>query len=116
MEDKRQAILQLATEANVTISYRARPRQKKFKPSKPPEKHSLLQIKKIPNGSRAIGTRVSVEFYDDDNHTTTTWFKGTVISYSQQCYIITFDGCGPEHNEIVKSLKGAVEKGELKIL
>ena len=32
LEDKRQAILQLATEANVTISYQAEPRQKKFKP------------------------------------------------------------------------------------
>ena len=82
LEDKRQAILQLATEANVTISYQAKPRQKKFKPSKPSEKHSLLQIKKIPNGSRAIGTRITVEFYDDDSHTSTTWFKGTVISYS----------------------------------
>ena len=37
LEDKRQAILQLATEANVTISYQEKPRQKKFKPSKPPE-------------------------------------------------------------------------------
>ena len=116
MEDKCQAILQLETEGNVIISYQVKPRQKKFKPSKPPEKHSLLQIKKIPNGNKAIGTRVSIEFYDDDSHTTTMWYKGTVISYSRQCYFISFDGCGPEHNEIIKSLKGAAEKGELKIL
>ena len=56
LEDKRRAVLQLASEANVTISYQAKPRQKKFKPLKPPEKCSLLQIKKVPNGSRAIGT------------------------------------------------------------
>ena len=111
MEDKCQAILQFATEGNVTISYQVKPRQKKFKP----DKASLLQIKKIPNGSKAIGTRVSIEFYDDNSHTTTTWYKGTVISYSRQCYVISFDGCGPEHNEIIKSLKGAAENGELKI-
>jgi len=30
--------------------------------------------------------------------------------------LITFDGCGPEENEVVKSLKRSIEKGELKIL
>ena len=60
--------------------------------------------------------RVRVEFYDNNSHTTTTWYKGTVISYSRQCYVISFDECGSENNEIIKSLKGAVEKGELKIL
>lgn len=100
----------------MTISYQAKPRQKKFKPSKPPEKRSLLHIKKIPNESRVTGTQVSVEFYDDNSHTTATCLKGTVISYSRQCYVISFDGCGPEHNEIIKSLKCAVEKGELKML
>ena len=67
LEDKCQAILQLPTEVNGAISYQAKLRQRMFKPSKPPEKHSLLHIKKIPNGSGVIGTQVSVKFCDDDN-------------------------------------------------
>ena len=53
LEDKCQVILQLAMESNVTILYQVTPRQEKFKPS---EKHSSLHIKKVPTGSRAIGT------------------------------------------------------------
>ena len=47
---------------------------------------------------------------------TTRWYKGTVISYSRNGYVITFDGCGPDENELVKSLKQGVEKGEIKVL
>ena len=56
-----------------------------------------------------------VEFYENDQQTT-RWYKGTVISYSRNGYVITFDGCGPDENELVKSLKQGVEKGEIKVL
>ena len=75
-------------------------------------KHS----KDIPIGKGAIGTRISVEFYNDSDCVSTTWYKGTIIRYNKQGYLITFDDCGPEDNEIIKSLKKSVEKGEVKIL
>ena len=60
---------------------------------------------------------MNVEFYDaDGNKSSTTWYKGTVIAYNKQGYIVTFDGCGPEDNETIKSLKKAIEKGEVKLL
>ena len=61
--------------------------------------------------SLSIGTRLSVEFYNDDSQQGTTWYKQTVISYSrQQGYVITFDGLGPEENEHIKCLRKAFEK------
>ena len=64
-----------------------------------------------------MGARVSVEFYNDDTHKITTWYKGMVISYSRsKGYVVTFDGCGPEENEVIKSLKKAIKKGEMKVL
>ena len=36
----------------------------------------------VPNGKRAIGTRLSVKFFDDDTQSTTTWYHGTVIAYA----------------------------------
>ena len=99
----------------MTISNQTKLRHKKFKPLKQPEKRSLLHIKKVPSGSRAIGTGVSAKFCVLMTATLPQHgYEGTVISYSRQCYVISLDGCGPEHNEIMKSLKSAVEKGELK--
>ena len=118
LEDKRQAILQVASEANITISHHTKKRERKrggsqFK--KPPEKRSLLLV--VPTGKSAVGTRVSVEFYCNDSQTTTTWYKGTVIAYSRnKGYVVNFDGCGPEENESIQSLKKAVEKGEVKLI
>ena len=61
--------------------------------------------------------QLSVEFYSDNSKKTTTWYKGTVISYSRQNgYVISFDGYGPEDNETIKSLKKAAERNEIKIL
>jgi len=39
-----------------------------------------------------------------------------VIAYSRKGYVVTFDGCGPEENETIKSLKQSQSKGELKLL
>ena len=120
LEDRRQAILQVATSANVTITYQKKSKQRARRPAKPPERRSSFQSSSrsgsIPTGKRAIGTRVSVEFYLDEDQRTTRWYKGTIISYSKQGYLITFDGCGPEENEIIKSLKKAIEKGEVKMI
>jgi len=52
----------------------------------------------------------------NENDDSTTWYKGTVISFSRKGYIVSFDGFGPEENEVVKSLKKVIEVGELKIL
>jgi len=62
LEDKRQAILQVACNANVTISYHTKQRQCSRRPPKVPEKAIQLRI---PTGKKAIGTHLSVEFYED---------------------------------------------------
>ena len=111
MEDRRAATLQVAVQAGVTISYSTRKQRRTRRPSKAPESRSAI----VPVGKKAIGLRVSVEFYENDQQTT-RWFKGTVISYSRKGYIITFDGCGPDENELVKSLKHGVEMGEIILL
>ena len=111
LEDRRQAALQVAAEAGVTISYSTKRQRRTRRPPKAPE--SRLAI--VPSGKKAVGLRVSIEFYENDQQTT-RWYKGTVISYSRKGYIVTFDGCGPDDNEVVKSLKQGVEKGEIKLL
>ena len=111
LEDRWQAALQVAAEAGVTISYLTKKQRRTRCPSKTPE--SRLAI--VPSGKKSVGLRVSIEFYENDQETT-RWYKGTVISYSRKGYIITFDGCGPDEDEVVKSLKQGVEKGEIKLL
>jgi len=108
LEDHRVATLQFAAEAGVTISYSTRKQRKTRHPPKAPESRSAF----IPLGKKAIGLRVSVEFYENDQQTT-RWFKGTVISYSQNGYIITFDGCGPDENELGQVIEARVEMGEI---
>jgi len=70
----------------------------------------------VPSGKRAVGLQVTVEYYLNDQQNATCWYKGTVISYSRKGYVITFDGCGPDENEIFRSLKQGVDKGEIKLL
>ena len=111
LEDHRQAALQVAAEAGVTISYSTRKQRRIRCPPKAPESRPAI----VPSGKKAVGLRVSVEFYENDQQTT-RWYKGTVISYSRNGYVITFGGCGPDENELVKSLKQGVEKGEIKML
>ena len=115
LKDRRQAILQLASNANVTISYHVKQRRRSRRPAKALEKSSSLRA--IPSGKQAIGTHLSAEFYTDDRQQATTWYKGTVISYNrQQGYVITFDGFGPEENESIKCLRKAFEKKEIRLL
>ena len=115
LEDRRQAVLQIASEAGVTISYSTKKCRKNRRPPKAPESRSALDINKVPSGKKAVGLRVAVEYFLDDQQTT-RWYKGTVISYSRKGYVITFDGCGPEENDILKSLKQGVDKGEIRLL
>ena len=99
LEDKRQAIQQVASKANVTISYHVKKQKRSRRPPKAPEKVGQL---KIPAGKKAIGTRLGVEFYEDESKQNTIWYKGTVISYSRQVgYVISFEGYGPEENETI---------------
>ena len=77
------------------------------------EKKKSLGIPEVPAGKKAIGLRVSVEFFDDDSR---SWFKGTVVAYPHKGYLVTFDGCGPEENEAIKSLKDSMQKGEIKLI
>ena len=116
LEDKRQAIMQLAAQQNVTISYQVSKRKRSRRPPKVPESRASLCT--IPQGKRAIGARVSVEFYDDDNpdKNATKWYRGTIIAYNKQGHTVSFDGYGPEHNETIKSLRKGVERGEVKVL
>ena len=101
LEDCRQAVLQIASEAGVTISYSTKKQKKKRRHPKAPESKSALGINKVPSGKKAVGLRVAVEYYLDNLQTATRWYKGTVISYSRKGYVITFDGCGPEENEFL---------------
>ena len=116
LEDKRHAIMQVACDANVTISYHTKQRKRSYcrRPPKAPEKVAQL---KIPAGKKAVGTRLSVEFYEDESEQSTVWYKGTIISYTRNDgYVVSFDGYGPEENETIKSLRKAVEKNEIKLL
>ena len=116
LEDRRHAALQVATQKGVTISY-TKNRKRARRSAKAPEKRSaLIGMRELPVGKKAIDLRLSIEFFDDETRSSTTWFKGTVIAYSQKGYIVTFDGCGPEENETVKSLKQSLSKGELKLI
>jgi len=112
LEDRRQAVLQIASEAGVTISYKTKRQKRNRRPPKAPESRNALGV---PSGKKAVGLRVAVEYYTDDQQST-RWYKGTVISYSSRGYVITFDGCGPDENETIKSLKQGVDKGEIKLL
>ena len=85
-------------------------------PPKALERRSTLGIPVVPRGKKAIGLRLSVEYYEDDSQTTTKWYKGIVIGHTRKGYLITFDGCGPQDNETVKSIQQGVEKGEIKLL
>ena len=70
----------------------------------------------IPRGKKAIGLWVSVEYYSNESRSSTTWYKGTVISYSRKGYVISFDRFGPEENETIHSLKQGIEKGDIKVI
>ena len=115
LEDRRIAVMQLAAAANITVSYQINQRKRKRRPAKPPEnKSSLCQV---PKGSKAIGIRVNVEFYEEEEGCQTTkWYKGTIIAYSRRGHVVTFDGYGPDHNETIRHLKKSLEKGEVRLL
>ena len=115
LEDRRHVALQVATQKGVTISYTKNCKRAR-RPAKAPEKRSALGMHELLLGKKVIGLRLSIEFFNDETRSLTTWFKGTVIAYSRKRYIVTFDGCGPKENETVKSLKQSLTKGELKLL
>ena len=98
LEDRRQAILQVAINANITISYNAKKNNRSYRRYKT-AKHSKSVTSDLPASKRAVGLRVSMEFFNDDNYESTTWYKGTVISYSRRGYVVTFDGC--DHYQIL---------------
>ena len=83
LEDRRHATLQVAT-SNIIISYQTKSRKRSHRPPKPPEKRSALSSRYVPTGKKSIGTRVSVEFYDDSSKVSTAWYKGTVIAYNKE--------------------------------
>ena len=71
----------------------------------------------VPQGKKAIGARVSVEFYDDeDGDNATKWYRGTIIAYNKREHTVSFYGYGPVNNETIKSLRKAMERGEVKLL
>ena len=78
LEDKRQAILQVATNANITISYN--PKKHKRFVKRNYRSHKFTRSKSVtsnvPVGKRAVGLRVSMEFFDD-TMTVTKLLRGT---------------------------------------
>ena len=67
MEDRRQAALQVAAEASVTISYSTSKQRRMRRPGpKAPESRPAI----VPSGKKAVELRVSVEFYENDQQTT----------------------------------------------
>ena len=89
LEDQQQIILQVASAANATISYQTKSRRRAQRPAKPPEKwpsfpSSSRSTRCVPVGKRAIGTHISVEFYDDEECKSKTWYKGTIIAHNKQ--------------------------------
>jgi len=114
LEDRHQAVLQIASEAGVTISYKTKKRKRNCRPSKAPERRAALGI---PCGKKAVGLQVAVEYYIcSDDQQSTKWYKGSVISYTSRGYVVTFDGCGPDENDTIRSIKQGIEKGEIKLL
>ena len=100
----------------ITISYAVKEHKRTRRAAEVPEKKTSLGIPDISVGKKVIGLRISVEFFDDESRSTTTWFKGTVIAYSRRGYVVTFDGCGPEENETIRTLKDSIQKGEIKLI
>ena len=92
LEDRRQATLQVATNAGVTISYAVKKCRRIRRPPKAPEKRLALGIPVVPTGKKAIGLRLLIEYYDDDSQTVTKWYKGTVIGHMRKGYLVTLDG------------------------
>ena len=62
----RQPYVQVATNAGVTISYAVKKRRRVRRPPKAPERRSTLGIPVVPRGKKAIGLRLSVEYYEDN--------------------------------------------------
>ena len=98
LEDRRQAVLQIASEAGVTISYSTKKQRKKGDIPRPQKVNLHWALIKYLQ-EKAVGLWVAVEYYLDDLQIATRWYKGTVISYSRKGYVIIIDGCGPEENE-----------------
>ena len=40
----------------------------------------------------------------------------SLLTGNKQGHTVSFDGYGPEHNETIKSLRKAIERGEVKLL
>ena len=97
----------------ITISYAVKELKQTRHAAKVPGMKTSLGIPDILVGKKAIGQRISIEFFDDESRSTTTWFKGTVIAYSRKGYVVTFDGCGPEENETIRSLRTVYRKEKL---
>ena len=90
--------MQIASSANVMISYQVNPRKRRCHPAKPPEKKASLSS--VPKGTKAIGCRINVEFYEEEkgeSYQTTKWYKSTIIAYSKRGHVVTFNEYGPEH-------------------
>ena len=97
MEDRRNAIMQVATGANITITYNTR-EKKNLQTSKTLRKAIIIAWKHSQQYSyskKAIGAHASVEFYNDPEHKSTRWYKGTVIAHNKQGYLINFNEYGP---------------------
>jgi len=71
LEDRRHAALQIASEKGVTIHY-SKNRKRTRRSNKVPEKRSALGMSDIPLGKKAIGLRVSIEFFADQRKMSTT--------------------------------------------
>ena len=66
LEDKRHAIMQVATGASITISYLHHKEKRTYRPAIPQKSNGhCMHDNSIPTAKKAVGTRASVDFYDD---------------------------------------------------
>ena len=69
--------MQVASDSKVTISYHVKKEREVDYPR-------LQKMQKIPSGKKAIGTCLSLEFYEDKSKQATVWYKGSITSYSRK--------------------------------
>ena len=103
LEDKWQAIMQLAALQNV-------------KEAKSSRKLTIIMCSSLRKERNWCSVICWIFWWWEYWQDATKWYKGTIVAYSKQGHTVSLNGYGPEHNEIIKSLRKRIERGEAKLL